>query len=111
MPCAVRTLKKLIWRVQPGVELVRARFFRFINLLSKLLLPTLERPAKAISICIGGGNSAWPLAAAENSALTMRGALAASLAGGAGFFAKAMDNAGAVAENSAARTAAADRRD
>src|SRR4051794_24736504 len=94
MPCAVRTLKKLIWRVQPGVELVRAKFFRFINLLSKLLLPTFERPAKAISICIGGGNSAWPLAAAENSALTMRGAFAASLAGGAGFFAKAMDNAG-----------------
>ena len=87
MPCAVRTLKKLIWRVQPGVELVRAKLRRFINLFSKLLLPTLERPANAISICIGGGNSACALAAAENSALTMRGAFDAGAGGGAGFFA------------------------
>ena len=86
MPCAVRTLKKLIWRVQPGVELVRAKFLRFISLFSKLLLPTLERPANAISICSGGGNSDCALAAAENSALTMRGVFGAGPCG-AGFFA------------------------
>src|SRR5688500_3887038 len=43
-------------RVQPGVELVRARLRRFIRLLSRLLLPTFERPAKAISTLTGGGS-------------------------------------------------------
>ena len=45
----------LIWRVQPGVRLVRARPRRCIIALSRLDLPTFERPANATSAMAGAG--------------------------------------------------------
>jgi hypothetical protein len=45
---AMRSSKKLMARVRPGVELVRA-IFAPTNALITLDLPTFERPKKAIS--------------------------------------------------------------
>src|SRR6187399_2309798 len=64
---------KLTWRVQPGVELVRMRLLRCSRQLSRLLLPTLERPANATSTSVGGGNWSAAVAPAWKLAETMRG--------------------------------------
>ena len=53
-PSAHCTSKTLSWRVQPGVRLVRASEWRCIIALSRLDLPTFERPAKATSAWSGG---------------------------------------------------------
>src|SRR3569623_488003 len=51
-------LKKISSRVRPDVCEVRASALRLVNALMRLDLPTLERPAKAISMpCIGGSVS------------------------------------------------------
>src|SRR5579871_944394 len=51
--------KKISSWVRPGVCEVRASALRPVSALIRLDLPTLERPAKAISIpCIGGSDSA-----------------------------------------------------
>src|SRR4051812_21652099 len=49
------TLKKLTSRVRPGVLLTRANFFRRMSRLSSDDLPTLDRPANAISGSVGSG--------------------------------------------------------
>ena len=49
---AMRNSKKLIARVRPGVELVRASFVPTRELIT-LDLPTLDRPRKAISGKLG----------------------------------------------------------
>src|SRR5258708_587207 len=52
--------KKFNWRVRPGVLEVRARLVRPVSAFNRLDLPTLERPAKAISTApIGGKASSW----------------------------------------------------
>ncbi len=61
-----------IWRVQPGVLLVRTRPRRCIIALSMLDLPTFERPAKAISTSVGGGIDGRLTAPAMNFASTTR---------------------------------------
>src|SRR5579863_2302469 len=50
-----RTWKKLMVCVRPGVLLVRATLLPRRQLM-RLDLPTLERPTKAISGALGGGN-------------------------------------------------------
>src|ERR1700730_16793623 len=62
-----RTSKKLILRVRPGVELVRASFAPTSALIT-LDLPTLERPRKAISGRLGAGKCDTSVAAARNRA-------------------------------------------
>src|SRR5260370_42094590 len=62
-----RISKKLILRVRPGVELVRASFAPTSALIT-LDLPTLERPRKAISGRLGGGKGDTSVAAARNRA-------------------------------------------
>src|SRR6185437_435078 len=60
-------VKKINSWVRPGVREVRARFLRPVSALIRLDLPTLERPANAISTPrIGGSDTAEP-AAAVNS--------------------------------------------
>src|SRR5262247_3456277 len=54
--------------VRPGVLLVRARPLRPSSALMALDLPTLERPANAISGGPGGGRSAGRAAASANLA-------------------------------------------
>jgi hypothetical protein len=55
VPSSRRASKNEICRVQPGVRLVRASDLRPMRVLSRLLLPTFDRPAKAISTPTGGG--------------------------------------------------------
>src|ERR1700686_4711997 len=64
---AHRTSKKLMLRVRPGVELVRASFAPTSALIT-LDLPTLERPRKAISGRLGAGKCDTSVAAARNRA-------------------------------------------
>src|SRR5665213_3446810 len=57
-------LKKISSWVRPGVREMRARFLRPVSALIRLDLPTLERPASAISTPrIGGSETADPAAA------------------------------------------------
>src|SRR5712671_2858695 len=62
-----RISKKLILRVRPGVELVRASFVPTSALIT-LDLPTLERPRKATSGRLGAGKCDTSVAAARNRA-------------------------------------------
>src|SRR5262252_1169840 len=59
-----RISKKLMLRVRPGVELVRASFVPTRALMT-LDLPTLERPKKAISGSDGGGKCRSSVAASR----------------------------------------------
>src|SRR5580693_6167148 len=65
-----RISKKLMLRVRPGVELVRASLVPTRELIT-LDLPTLERPRKAISGSVGAGNCAASVAAARNRERTL----------------------------------------
>src|SRR5690242_11566936 len=65
-----RISKKLMLRVRPGVELVRASLVPTSELIT-LDLPTLERPRNAISGKPGAGNWAASVAAARNFARTL----------------------------------------
>src|SRR5215211_1915788 len=56
--------KKISSCVRPGVCEVRARLWRPVSALMRLDLPTLERPANAISIGPTGGNAGCDPAAA-----------------------------------------------
>src|ERR1700704_4148144 len=49
-------VKKISSWVRPGVFEVRANALRLVSALIRLDLPTLERPAKAISTPSGGGS-------------------------------------------------------
>src|ERR1700704_5499583 len=49
-------VKKISSWVRPGVFEVRASALRMVSALIRLDLPTLERPAKAISTPSGGGS-------------------------------------------------------
>src|ERR1700675_4240904 len=62
---AMRNSKKLIARVRPGVELVRA-IFAPTSALITLDLPTFDRPKKAISGRPGRGNWAASVADSKN---------------------------------------------
>src|SRR5579872_3337775 len=59
-----RISKKLMLRVRPGVELVRASFVPTSELIT-LDLPTFERPRNAISGMLGAGKCAMSVAAAR----------------------------------------------
>src|SRR5262245_6695153 len=59
-------VKKISSWVRPGVCEVRARARRPVSALIRLDLPTLERPAKAISTPRIGGKASGPPAAAAN---------------------------------------------
>src|ERR1700724_3270792 len=74
-----RTSKKLILRVRPGVELVRASFAPTSALIT-LDLPTLERPRKAISGRLGAGKCDTSVAAARNRARILMSQCAMSCA-------------------------------
>src|ERR1700704_4354234 len=65
-----RSSKKLILRVRPGVELVRASFAPTSALMT-LDFPTFERPRKAISGRLGAGKCATSVAAARNRDRTL----------------------------------------
>ena len=65
-----RTSKKLMLRVRPGVELVRASLVP-TNELMTLDLPTLDRPKKAISGRLGTGKWETSVAEAKNRARTL----------------------------------------
>src|ERR1700733_4769087 len=65
-----RTSKKLMLRVRPGVELVRASLAS-TSVLITLDLPTFERPRKATSGRLGAGKCAAAVAAAMNRAITL----------------------------------------
>src|SRR5438270_9955257 len=65
-----RTSKKLMLRVRPGVELVRA-ILSPISVLITLDLPTFDRPRKATSGKLGAGKCAASVAAAINRAITL----------------------------------------
>src|SRR6267154_4826182 len=67
-----RTSKKLMLRVRPGVELVRASLVS-TSVLITLDLPTFERPRKATSGRLGAGKWAASVAAAMNRAITLMG--------------------------------------
>ena len=69
---ALRALKKLMVLVHPGVLLVCTRRRRPITAFISVLLPTLERPANAISCSWGGGSCSSLPAAATNCASTIR---------------------------------------
>src|ERR1700752_1462019 len=58
--------KKISSWVRPGVREVRASALRAVSALIRLDLPTLERPAKAISTPVIGGSDASEDAAATN---------------------------------------------
>src|SRR5258708_18618683 len=74
-----RISKKLILRVRPGVELVRASFAPTSALIT-LDLPTLERPRKAISGRLGAGKCDTSVAAARNRARILMSQCAMSCA-------------------------------
>ncbi len=57
-------MKKISSCVRPGVREVRARLLRPVSALSRLDLPTLERPASAISVPRAAGSEAGEPAAA-----------------------------------------------
>src|SRR4249920_3286688 len=59
-------LKNMSSCVRPGVREMRARFLRPLSALTRLDLPTFERPAKAISTPFMGGSEAGEPAAATN---------------------------------------------
>ena len=59
-------VKKISSCVRPGVREVRASALRPVSALIRLDLPTLERPAKAISVPRIGGSDASEPAAATN---------------------------------------------
>src|SRR5215475_4403031 len=59
-------LKKISSWVRPGVREVRASALRAVSAVIRLDLPTLERPAKAISTPFIGGSEASDDAAATN---------------------------------------------
>src|ERR1700758_3836947 len=65
-----RISKKLMLRVRPGVELVRASLV-FTRVLITLDLPTFERPRNATSGRLGAGKWAASVAAAMNRAITL----------------------------------------
>src|SRR5215813_13079993 len=65
-----RISKKLMLRVRPGVELVRASLVPTSELIT-LDLPTFERPRKAISGRLGAGKCDTSVAAARNRAKTL----------------------------------------
>src|ERR1700730_11845279 len=65
-----RTSKKLMLRVRPGVELVRA-ILSPISVLITLDLPTLDRPRNATSGRLGAGKWSAPVADARNRAITL----------------------------------------
>ena len=62
---AIRNSKKLIARVRPGVELVRASFVPTSGLIT-LDLPTFDLPRKAISGRLGAGKCLTSLADNKN---------------------------------------------
>src|ERR1019366_1130846 len=66
---ALRTSKKLMLRVRPGVLLVRASFAPTSELI-RLDFPTLDRPRKAISGTRGAGKCVKSLADSINRART-----------------------------------------
>src|SRR5712692_1659762 len=72
-----RTSKKLMLRVRPGVELVRASLVPTSELMT-LDLPTFDRPRKAISGSAGGGKRPASVAAAMNRVKTLMKWLALS---------------------------------
>ena len=61
----MRNSKKLMARVRPGVELVRASLVPTRELIT-LDLPTFDRPRKAISGRLGAGKCLTSLAASKN---------------------------------------------
>src|SRR5579871_928382 len=65
-----RISKKLIARVRPGVELVRASLVPTRELMT-LDFPTFERPRNAISGTLGTGNCTTSVAAAINRDSTL----------------------------------------
>src|SRR6478672_13661328 len=65
-----RISKKLMLRVRPGVELVRASLVPTRELIT-LDLPTLERPRKATSGTDGAGKWETSVAAARNRERTL----------------------------------------
>src|ERR1700675_4853730 len=65
-----RTSKKLMLRVRPGVELVRASLVS-TSVLITLDLPTFDRPRKATSGRLGAGKCAASVADAMNRAITL----------------------------------------
>ena len=65
-----RTSKKLMLRVRPGVELVRASLVP-TRVLITLDLPTFDRPRKATSGRLGAGKCAASVAATMNRAITL----------------------------------------
>src|SRR5580700_4701847 len=65
-----RTSKKLMLRVRPGVELVRA-ILSPIRVLITLDLPTFERPRNATSGRLGAGKCAASVADNRNCARTL----------------------------------------
>src|SRR5882672_8908593 len=65
-----RISKKLMLRVRPGVELVRA-ILSPISVLITLDFPTFERPRNATSGRLGAGKCAASVAAAMNRARTL----------------------------------------
>src|SRR5258708_6963396 len=65
-----RTSKKLMLRVRPGVELVRASLAP-TRVLITLDLPTFERPRNATSGKVGAGKCAASVAAAMNRERTL----------------------------------------
>jgi hypothetical protein len=64
-------MKKLMSRVQPGVLLVRARFFFRVMVLMSEDFPTLDLPAKAISGRMPSGYWEGRVADLTNSADTI----------------------------------------
>src|SRR5713101_33044 len=65
-----RTSKKLMLRVRPGVELVRASLAS-TRVLITLDLPTFDRPRNATSGRLGAGKWAASVAAAMKRAITL----------------------------------------
>src|SRR5215472_565681 len=65
-----RISKKLMLRVRPGVELVRASLVPTRELIT-LDLPTFDRPRNAISGRLGAGNCATSVAAVKNRERTL----------------------------------------
>src|ERR1700733_10597125 len=65
-----RTSKKLMLRVRPGVELVRASLVS-TRVLITLDFPTFDRPRNATSGRLGAGKWSAPVADARNRAITL----------------------------------------
>src|SRR6266700_3705947 len=72
--------KKISSWVRPGVCEVRASALRPVSALMRLDLPTLDRPATAISMSFIAGSDASELAAVTNCAIRRRRDPALSLA-------------------------------